>query len=149
MANEIRVYHASSRNLYFCIFDTSGNVWYVAGDAFEAWGTSGRDADDYDIALTDKSGSLYLGSFDTGISSGIYYIIFYRRAGANPADGDYAVGHEEGYWDAVNSIWYTLAVSLHSILSNTGSVLNVYPTGAKTTITGGAIMGVEDEKEIR
>ena len=125
MANELRAYHASGKNLYVCVFNTSGNVWYVTGEVFEAWGTSARDADDYDIALTDKSGSLYLGSWDSNLTTaGFYYIIFYKRAGANPADGDYAIGHEEGYWNG--SEWLTVPTQLQDIITNQLTIVNRY-----------------------
>ena len=155
MANEFRAYHASGKNLYLCIFNTSGNVWYVTGEVFEAWGTSGRDADDYDIALTDKSGSLYLGSWDANLTTaGYYYVIYYRRAGVNPADGDYAIGHEEGYWDGTT--WHTLIVALKTIddnvdtvEANTGKVVyGSLSAGTKSAITNkGSVIGFVEKED--
>jgi hypothetical protein len=43
-------------------------VWYPAGTVWEAHGTGGRTNSDYDIALTDKLGDYYIGTFDANIT---------------------------------------------------------------------------------
>jgi hypothetical protein len=98
MANEIYVNYASGNTLYAVVRNAAGDAWYVAGQIFEAWGTGGRTADDYDISLTDKSGSRYVGSFDTSIPAGRYSIQVFLQAGANPADGDTFIAGEEIVW---------------------------------------------------
>src|SRR4030043_1026606 len=95
MANEIYVNYASGNTLYAVVRNGAGNVWYIAGQVFEVWGTGGRSADNYDISLTDKSGSLYVGSFDTNIQAGRYFIQIFLQAGANPADSDTFIAGEE------------------------------------------------------
>ncbi len=65
MAYEIQADYASGSILYAIIRSPAGQVWHPAEQAFEDWGTGGHAIDDYDIALTDKSGSRYVGSFDT------------------------------------------------------------------------------------
>ena len=95
MANEIHINYASGNTLYAVVRNTASNVWYVAGQVFETWGTSGRTANDYDIALTDKSGSRYVGNFDTNIPAGRYSVQVFLQAGANPADGDTFITGEE------------------------------------------------------
>lgn len=92
MSNEIITGYIAGYTLYATIRDTSGNVYYVVGDSFESWGTSSRDADDYDIQLTDKSGGMYLGDFPSNIPNGDYFLQVYIQAGASPADADTPFG---------------------------------------------------------
>ena len=98
MANEIHADYASGNTLYAAIRNSAGEVWYPAGQVFEAWGTDGRDVDDYDISLTDKNGSKYVGDFDCNISAGRYSIQIFLQAGANPEDGDSLVTSREIIW---------------------------------------------------
>lgn len=98
MANEIHVNYASGNTLYAVVRNAAGDVWHVAGQVFEVWGTGGRTMDDYDINLTDKSGSRYVGSFDTSITAGRYLIQVFLQAGANPADSDTFIAGEEIVW---------------------------------------------------
>lgn len=103
MSNELHADYDSGKNIYACIFNGSGQVDYVvgAGGAFENWGTSSHDADDYDITLTEvgTGGSRYVGSFDTNISvAGIYTVIVFEKVGANPADGDPRIAQGEIWW---------------------------------------------------
>jgi len=125
MANEIRTFYRSGSNLYAVIRNTSCQVWYIAGQVFEAWGTGGRDADDYDITLTDKSGSMFLGNFDSNIPAGYYYIMTYNKSGANPADADYLLSTEYGYW--TGSAWRRISEILESILAagTGGDTINI------------------------
>ena len=104
MANEIHVDYASGNTLYAIVRNTAGDVWYVAGQVFEVWGTAGRTADDYDLSLTDKNGSRYVGSFDSNIPAGRYSIQTFLQAGANPADGDAIVSSEEIVWSGTGRI---------------------------------------------
>ena len=45
MANEIHVNYTSGNTLYAVVRNAAGDVWHVAGQATEAWGTVGRAAD--------------------------------------------------------------------------------------------------------
>jgi hypothetical protein len=104
MANEIQVNYASGNTLYAVVRNSAGEVWFVTGEVFEAWGTGGRTADDYDIGLIDKSGSRYVGGFDTNIPAGRYSIQAFLQAGANPADGDTLVAAEEIVWSGSGKV---------------------------------------------
>jgi len=102
-ADEIRAFsHAST--CYTVIRELDGDVWYVTGQVFEAWGTGSRTAADYDIALTDKSGWMFVGDMDTNIGAGYYYLVTHEQAGGAPADTDPAIWQEYGYW--TGSTWY-------------------------------------------
>ena len=92
MANEIQVDYAAGNVLYAIIRNPTGQVWYAAGQSFENWGTDGHSADDYAIALTDRSGSRYVGDIDTNLPAGQYSIQWFVQAGASPADTDTLAG---------------------------------------------------------
>ena len=104
MANEIHVDYASGNTLYAVVRDHAGAIWYPAGQVFEGWGTGGRAADDYDISLTDKGGSRYVGSFDGNIPAGRYSVQIFLQAGANPADGDSLVASDEIVWSGTGQV---------------------------------------------
>jgi hypothetical protein len=104
MSNEIHIDYSSGSTLYAVIRNRAGRVWYAGGQVFETWGTSGRTADDYDISLTDKGGSRYVGDFDSNISAGRYYVQAFLQAGANPADSDNLVGGDEIVWSGTGKV---------------------------------------------
>ena len=98
MANEIQLDYESGKNLYAVVRNSSGQVWHIINQTFEAWGAGGHDADDYDISLTGDDGDRYVGSFDTNIGAGIYTVAVFERAGASPADSDDVIGSGEIIW---------------------------------------------------
>lgn len=102
-ANEVRAVIDGAPTAYYVIRDTSGNIWYVAGQVFEAFATGGRDMTYYDVALVDKSAGFYVGNFDTNISAGQYYITAHQQAGGSPADADPPVWVELGTWDGTST----------------------------------------------
>jgi hypothetical protein len=104
MANEIHADYASGQTLYAVIRNMAGDVWYVAGQAFEVWGTAGRDADDYNIDLSDKGGSRYVGDFDGEIPPGRYCVQIFLQAGANPVDSDTIIGSDEIVWSGSGKV---------------------------------------------
>uniref|UniRef100_A0A6M3JCI9 Uncharacterized protein n=1 Tax=viral metagenome TaxID=1070528 RepID=A0A6M3JCI9_9ZZZZ len=89
--------------------EIDGDVWYVTGEVFEAWGTGARTAADYDIALTDKLGGMFVGTMDTNIGAGQYYIVTHQQAGGSPADTDPAVWQEYGDWSG--TIWIPATIT--------------------------------------
>lgn len=104
MANEIQADYSSGQTLYAVIRNMAGQVWYIAGQLFEAWGTDGRDADDYDVGLADKNGSMYVGDFDSNIEPGRYSIQIFLQAGANPADSDTVIAGDLILWSGSGKI---------------------------------------------
>ena len=118
MANEISANHPSGATVYFIVRNASGQVWYVSGQTFEDWGGgAGRDMDDYDIAMTDKTGSKYLGDMDTNIAAGEYDIQIFIKSGANPADGDPCLGSNRRFWSG-SRLWSDPAVLLETTISS-------------------------------
>jgi hypothetical protein len=104
MSNEIHIDYSSGSTLYAVIRNGAGQVWYPGGQVFETWGTGGRTANDYDISLTDKGGSRYVGNFDGNIPAGRYSVQIFLQAGANPADSDNLVGAEEIVWSGSGKV---------------------------------------------
>jgi len=112
-----------------------------------AWGTGGRTANDYDIGLTDKSGSRYVGSFDTSIPAGRYWVQAFLQAGANPADGDTFVAAEEIVWSGSGKVTADKLLANKAVQNKSTGQIQYYdddgqtvllahtPTDATTTIT--------------
>jgi hypothetical protein len=104
MANEIQAQYASGHTLYAVIRNRAGQVWHPAQHAFENWGQNGHTADDYDLALTDRTASLYVGDFDAGIPSGNYGVQVFCQSGARPVDTDTLVGSREILWTGTGEL---------------------------------------------
>lgn len=147
MANEIHVNYVSGNTLYAVIRNGTGDVWYVVGQSFEAWGTGGHTAEDYDISLTDKSGSRYVGNFSSNIPMGRYSIQVFLQAGANPADGDTLVASDEILWSGTGKVTTDKLLANKAIQNKTTGQIKYYdddeqtvllthiPTDAEATIT--------------
>ncbi|KKN11902.1 hypothetical protein LCGC14_1021830 [marine sediment metagenome] len=94
-ADEIHAPYLTGQTLYFVRYAANGDVFLSDGSASETWGTGGRGADDYDVAMLErKTGSgasgHYVGSFDTipNIGAGFYHFDIFLQAGGSPADSD-------------------------------------------------------------
>ena len=134
MANEIHANYASGNTLYAVLRNAAGDVWYVAGQAFEAWGTSGRTSDDYDISLTDKSGSRYVGIFDNNIQAGRYSVQVFLQAGANPADGDTFVTGDEIVWSGSGAVTADKLLANKAIQNKSSSEIKYYDDDGQTIL---------------
>jgi len=102
LSNEIAQNFTSGETLYACRFQLNGHVFLTDGASDEEWGTGGRDADDYDVTLTESGDSgHYVGDFDGlgNIAAGIYRVAVYLQIGANPANSDPAISQGTVYWD--------------------------------------------------
>lgn len=103
MANEIHVDTDRNLTLYACRFQPDGDVFLTNGASDEVWGTGGRDADDYDVTMTETAANAsghYVGTFDDGtIAAGTYKVAVYIQGGANPADTDDVFAQGEIIWD--------------------------------------------------
>ena len=98
MANEIYRSFPSGNNLYAVVRNSSGQIWYVAGEVFEIYGTASRDADDYDTPLTDRGNGFYQGDFDENIPASRYTVVIYLRDGPVPVDGDTFISEIDFQW---------------------------------------------------
>ncbi len=99
MSSEIRyAYSTSGLTLDAALRNTSGQVWYVVGEAREAWGTGGRTLSNYSVTLVDKSGGLYIGDMPSGVPRMTLSFQVFQRVGALPADTDPCLGYSDfGY----------------------------------------------------
>jgi hypothetical protein len=122
MANEVYHNYTTGETLYFCVFKTTGNVFLSNGESDEAWGTGARDADSYDMAMTEAGSSgYYTGDFDASIAVGVYRVCVYLQAGANPADSDLALAEGVMYWDGSAEInMTTLDTTIEDDVIGTG-----------------------------
>ena len=134
MANEIHVNYASGSTLYAVVRNAAGDVWYVAGQAFEAWGTGSRTANDYNISLTDKSGSRYVGGFDTNIQSGRYSVQVFLQAGANPADSDTFIACVEIVWSGTGMITTDKLLANKAIQNKPSGQIKYYDDDGQTVL---------------
>jgi len=134
MANEIHVDYTSGNTLYAVVRNSTGEVWYAVGQAFEAWGTGSRAADDYDISLTDKSGSRYVGSFDGNIPAGRYSVQAFLQPGANPADGDNLVGSGEIVWSGVGEITSDKLLANKAVQNKSTGEIKYYDNDGQTVL---------------
>lgn len=134
MANEIHIDYESDNILYAVIRNSSGNVWHIAGEIFEAWGTNGHDADDYDVNLTDKSGNRYVGDFDSNINAGRYTIQVFLRTGGNPADGDEFIGSGEIVWTGKGELTADKLLANKAIQNKSTGAIDYYDDDGETVI---------------
>ena len=134
MANEIHIDYESGNTLYAVVRNNIGQVWYPAGQAFEVWGVNGHNADDYDIALTDKDGGRYVGDFDTNIAAGHYTVQVFLQAGGNPADGDEPVGSGEIVWTGVGELTADKVLANKAVQNKSTGIINYYDDDGETVI---------------
>jgi len=134
MANEIHADYTSGNTLYAVIRNSTGDVWYSVSQVFESWGTGGRDADDYDISLTDKNGSRYVGEFDSNIPAGRYYVQTFLQAGANPANGDSLVGSNEIVWSGAGEVTADKLLANKAVQDKTTGQIKYYDDDEQTVI---------------
>lgn len=134
MANEIQADYASGSALYAIIRTPAGQVWRPAGRAFEDWGAGGHAIDDYDLALTDKSGNRHVGDFDADIPAGCYCIQVFRRAGASPADGDALVGSRDICWTGVGEVTATKILANKAVQDTVTKAIDYYDNDGVTIL---------------
>jgi hypothetical protein len=134
MANEIHINYSSGNTLYAVVRNAAGDVWYVAGQLFESWGTSGRTANDYDISLIDKSGSQYVGSFDTNIPAGRYSIQVFLQAGANPVDGDTFIAGKEIVWSGTGTVTVEKLLANKAVQDKPSGQIKYYDDDGQTVL---------------
>jgi len=122
MSDEITHNTVTGLTLYACRFQVNGDVLLTDGLSDEVWGTAGRDADDYDVTMSEEDSSgHYKGDFDTSgniTTPEVYLVVVYRQLGANPADSDPSVAQGEIYWDGEKEInLFTLDIGQMAVLN--------------------------------
>lgn len=134
MANEIQADYASGSVLYAIVRTPAGQVWRPTSRAFEDWGAGGHAIDDYDIALTDKSGNRYVGDFDVDIPAGCYGIQVFRQAGASPTDGDILVCSRDICWTGVGEVTATKILANKAVQDTVTKAIDYYDNDGVTIL---------------
>jgi len=134
MANEIHIDYASGNTIYFVIRNSAGQVWNPSAQVFEQWGTDGRNADDYDLTLTDKGGSRYIGSFDANIPASRYTTQAFLQAGANPADSDSLVASSRIIWRGSGELTIDKILANKAIQNKSTGAIDYYDDDGQTVI---------------
>lgn len=107
MANEFAINYESGNTLYSVLRNAAGKVLdgtvdpYHSTNSWVDWNIA--NVDNYDLAMVDKNGDLYVGSMPSGTliitDVNVYKVQTFLRLGANPADGDTLVGVGEIVWN--------------------------------------------------
>ena len=124
MADEFTINSINGLTFYGVRWQKDGDVFLTDGSSDETWGTGGRDADDYDVAMTEEDASgHYKADFDasSNIAAGVYDVTVFRQVGANPVNvpTDVPVFQGEINWDGTNEI------TLSTIVGSMGQVHTV------------------------
>ncbi len=134
MANEIQADYASGNTLYAVIRNRTGQVWHPGLQVFEAWGTNGRTADDYDLALIDKTGSRYIGDFDAHIPAGSYSIQIFVQAGVAPADMDTLVAGRKILWTGTGELTAAKVLANKAVQDMVTKTIDYYDDDGQTIL---------------
>jgi len=134
MANEIQADYASGNTLYAVLRNRAGQVWHPGLQAFETWGTSGHAADDYDLPLTDKTGSRYVGDFDTHVPAGSYGIQIFLQAGAAPADTDTLMVSRDICWTGTGELTAVKVLANKAVQDLVAQTIDYYDDDGQTIL---------------
>lgn len=134
MGNEIQVDHGSGSTLYAVVRNLAGKVWHVAGQTFEDWGEGSHTADDYDFPLVDKSGSHYVGDFDSNIPSGRYCTQVFVQAGASPADTDTLLTSLDIVWSGSGVLTATKMLANKAVHDKVAGTFDYYDDDGQTVL---------------
>jgi len=140
MSNEIHIDYSSGNTVYAVIRNSAGQVWYPTAEVFEDWGTDGHSADDYDLTLTDKGGSRYVGDF------GRYTIQAFLQAGDNPADGDTIVGSRTIIWSGIGELTVDKMLVGKAVQNKSTGSIDYYDADGQTVLL--TLTPTEDESSI-
>jgi hypothetical protein len=146
MANEIHVDYDSGNTVYAVIRNSAGQVWNPVAEAFEDWGTSGHDAEDYALPLADKGGSRYIGDFDVNIPAGHYTIQAFLQAGAEPIDGDSLISRSDIIWRDNGVLTIDKILINKAVQSKSTGTIDYYDDDGQTVLL--TLIPSEDESSI-
>jgi hypothetical protein len=109
MSNELIAPASPGLTIDANVISSTAQRWN--GTAFETY--SSANYANYAITMTENGSSgIYIGSFPTTITTGgTYQIIFYRRSGASPAEGDAIVSTQDLVWNGSAVVSGTVTAS--------------------------------------
>jgi hypothetical protein len=132
MSDEIVHDAETSQTLYSVRWQSNGNVFLTDGATDEVWGTGGRDASDYDVAMSENApDGHYVGDFDTSgnIAEGVYQVAVFIQAGGSPANSDIPDSRGQMHWDgAKEENIATIGDQMDRLSAQKSQVFNRYPT---------------------
>jgi hypothetical protein len=134
MANEIHADYSSGNVLYAVIRNPAGQVWCVAAQVFENWGTGGHTAGDYDVPMIDTGGSHHIGAFDSGIPGGSYCIQIFRQVGPAPANGDTLVTSWQILWTGSGELTATKILANPAVMDKVTGQIDYYDDDGQTIL---------------
>ena len=144
MANEITWDSVTGLTFNVYRFKTDDNVLLANPATNEVWGTGGRTAADYAIAMSESGASgHYSVDFNAGgaIAAGVYRFVIALQSGVNPANADVKVAKGEIDWDGTAEI--TLSTVDTVVDTIAGDVVNI--DGIVPAAAGDAMTLVADQ----
>jgi hypothetical protein len=146
MSNEIHIDYVSGNVVYAVIRNAAGQVWNPSTESFEDWGTDGHNVDDYDLPLTDKGGSRYVGNFGSDVPAGRYTIQAFLQAGDNPAEGDTLIAAGKIIWCGSGELTVDKILANKAVQNKSTGAIDHYDDDGQTILL--TITPSEDESSI-
>jgi len=138
MSNELHINAASGKAIYIVRFNKAGEVASSDGAVFENWGTSGHDADDYDVSASEVGSSgHYVADFDSSNNiAGVrkYFWRAHDQAGANPADSDPVVESGEIIWAGNGELTAKKILANKAVQNKSTGAIDYYDDDGQTVI---------------
>jgi len=103
MAGEVQIaYGLTGKTPYFTVRElssgTPGEIWSTVAVAFVAYSTT--DFSNYDTSMSEQgtASGVYVGTFPSSISAGLFSVVVRDRAGGSPAESDTMIGSGTIHW---------------------------------------------------
>ena len=144
MANELTWDTVTGLTINAYRFKTDDNVFLANPASNEVWGTSGRTAADYAIAMSESGSSgHYSVDFNDGgaIAAGVYRLVYAIQAGVSPANSDRKIAKAEIDWDGSAEITKSVIETVVDTIA--GDVVNI--DGIVPAAAGDAMTLVADQ----
>jgi len=126
MANELTWDTVTGLTINVYRFKTDDNVFLANPATDEVWGTGGRTAADYAIAMSESGSSgHYSVDFNDGgaIAAGVYNLVYAIQAGASPANSDRKIAKAQINWDGSAEITPSVIDTVVDTIA--GDVVNI------------------------
>jgi len=144
MANELTWDTVTGLTINAYRFKTDDNVLLANPASNEVWGTGGRTAADYAIAMSESGSSgHYSVDFNDGgaIAAGVYRLVYAIQSGASPANSDRKIAKAEICWDGTAEITKSVIDTVVDTIA--GDVVNI--DGIVPAAAGDAMTLVADQ----